>query len=359
MGAKKLQPSERDEIARLHSKGYSVREIAKRLDRSPSTISHELDAGPWHDTDKHETFYVAIHAQRMRDKRAVHSHKQTMLQKSSQAPLRAYVEIKLRDGWSPEQIAGRLKIDHPGDTSMRCSHETVYAYIYASKQAELKLWEYLPRKQKKRRKQHGRKAHRSRIPDRISIHKRPKAIDDRTEFGHWEGDTVEGKRSIGDGIHTEVERVSGKLLARKIAGITSAETTAAQLAMFQPLLPGARLSTTLDNGKENHGHTRLKTELDIQAYFADPFSSWQRGSNENTNGLVRRYAPKQTDFTTISQADLDDIVEEINNRPRKRLDYYTPNEVFLRELNKFRGCSDSKLNVGIPTAAPRYAKLSL
>lgn len=334
MGATKLTPEDRDEIARLHSKGCGVRQIARRLGRSPSTISTELAAGMWHDSNVHTDVYVAIHAQRLRDKRAKRSHEHTVL---NYKPLRAYVRLRLQEGWSPEQIAGRLPKDHPLDTRMRVSYETIYKFIYAPEQAEDKLWEYLPRKQTKRRKKPGRKVHRSRIPDRVSIHKRPKAIDRRKQFGHWEGDTVEGKRSVGDGIHTEVERVSGKFLARKIERITSKETAAAQLYMFKPLAAKARRTTTLDNGKENHGHQQLKAQLGMQAYFADPYSSWQRGSNENTNGLLRRYMPKQTDFRTVTQEELEEIVEEINNRPRKRLDFYTPNEVFSKQLRRRKG----------------------
>jgi len=337
MGAKKLTEDDRDEIARLHSKGCGVREIARQLGRSPSTISSELAAGMWHDHHVHESVYVAIHAQSLRTKRARQSRKQHVFTKPAYAALRAYVECKLRDGWSPEQISGRLPKDYPDDSAMRVSHETVYAFIYAPEQAGDKFWEYLPRKQKKRRKQPGRKAHRSHIPDRVSIHKRPKAVDKRKQFDHWEGDSVEGKRSVGDGIHTEVERLSGKFLARKVARITSAEAVAAQLAMFTVLPAKARRTTTLDNGRENHGHAKLKDQLGMQAYFADPYSSYQRGCNENTNGLLRRYLPKQTDFTTITQEELDAIVEEINNRPRKRLDFYTPNEVFSRQLKKLRG----------------------
>lgn len=337
MGAKKLTEYDRDEIARLHSKGSGVREIARQLGRSPSTISTELAAGMWHDHNVHESVYVAIHAQSLRNKRAGQSRKQHVLAKPKYVALRAYVECKLRDGWSPEQISGRLPKEYPDDSTMRVSHETIYAFIYAPEQAADKFWEYLPRKQKKRRKQHGRKVHRSHIPDRVSIHKRPKAIDKRKQFGHWEGDSVEGKRSVGDGIHTEVERVSGKFLARKVARITSAEAVTAQLAMFTELPVKARRTTTLDNGRENHDHTELKVQLGMQAYFADSYSSYQRGCNENTNGLLRRYLPKQTDFTTITQDELDTIVEEINNRPRKRLDYATPNEVFSRQLKKLRG----------------------
>lgn len=119
--------------------------------------------------------------------------------------------------------------------------------------------------------------------------------------------------------------------------ITSAEAVAVQLAMFTELPAKARRTTTLDNGRENHGHGKLKDQLGMQAYFADPYSSYQRGCNENTNGLLRRYLPKRTDFSALTQAELDDIVEEINNRPRKRLDYATPNEVFSKQLKKLRG----------------------
>jgi IS30 family transposase len=333
----KLTEEDRDEIARLHSKGYGIREIARQIGRSPSTISNELKVGMWHDHNVHKDVYVAIHAQRLKQERAKLSHKQQILNMPKHTALRAYVEQHLHDGRSPEQIAGRLIKDYPDDLNMRIGHEAIYRYIYAPQQAEEKLWEYLPRKQTKRRKRPGRKVHRSHIPDRVSIHKRPKTIDRRKQFGHYEGDSVEGKRSVGDGIHTEVERVSGKLLARKVTSISSADATTAQLLMFNGLPAKARRSTTLDNGKENHGHKQLKTKLGMQAYFADPYSSWQRGCNENTNGLLRRYVPKQTDFRTLTQKDLDDIVEEINNRPRKRLDFYTPNEVFSRKLKKLKG----------------------
>lgn len=334
MGAQKLTPEERDKIAWLHSKGCGVREIARQLRRSPSTISTELQAGTWHDNNVHVAVYVAIHAQNLRDIRAKRSHEHTAL---DYRPLEVYVRLHLQQGWSPEQIAGRLPRDYPLNGHMRISYETIYKFIYDSKQADEKLWEYLPRKQTKRRKKPGRKVHRSRIPDRVSIHERPKVVDKRKTFGHWEGDSVEGKRSVGDGIHTEVERLSGKLLARKVTRIASNDTAAVQLRMFKPLPKRARQTTTLDNGKENHGHTRLKAVLGMQAYFADPYSSWQRGTNENTNGLLRRYLPKGTDFRTVSPSELASIVEEINNRPRKRLDYQTPNEVFSRQLRNTKG----------------------
>ena len=334
MGAKKLTTEDRDEIARWHAKGCSVREIARQVGRSPSTISVEIQRGTWRDDNVHTAVYVAIHAQSLRDKRAANSHQPVALKHE---PLEAYVRLKLQDGWSPEQIAGRLPVDYPDDRKMRISHETIYAYVYAKERADEKLWEYLPRKQKKRRKHRSQKVHRSHIPDRVSIHDRPIAIEDRQEFGHFEGDSIEGKRSVGDGIHTEVERKSRKLFGRKVPKITSQAATQAQVAIFQPLPPAARKTTTLDNGKENHGHMQLKATLNVQAYFADSYRSSQRGCNEYHNGLVRRYLPKQTDFRTVTQEELDDIIEEINRRPRKCLDFRTPDEVFSEELEKLRG----------------------
>ncbi len=334
MGRKKLQPEERDEIARLSSKGFGVREIARRVGRSASTISEELRAGAWHDDNRHTVSYVAIHAQRLREQRAKRSYKRSAFEKPA---LGAYVRTKVGFGWSPEQIAGRLLVDYPEDTGMRVCHETIYRFVYARAQAEEKLWEYLPRKQQKRRKQNGRSVQRSRIPDRVSIHYRPTEIDDRSQFGHYEGDSVEGKRSVGDGIHTEVERLSRKLFAVKVGRIASREAADAQLQIFGSLPPVARLSTTLDNGREHHLHGEVTAALGLDIYFADPYSSWQRGCNEYHNGLLRRYLPKQTDFTTLHQGELDDMVEEINNRPRKCLAYKTPNEVYSEQLDILGG----------------------
>jgi transposase, IS30 family len=234
----------------------------------------------------------------------------------------------LRKGWSPEQIAGRLKeIEHPTDQHWNIHHETIYQFIYSKDNKDKKLWEYLPRKQKKRKKQTGRSVHRSQIPNRVSIHNRPEKVNKRSEFGHWEGDSVEGKRSEKDGIHTEVERVSRLLAAQKMKTITSKQAVIAQIRIFKNLPKHARRSTTLDNGKEHHHHSRL-WELKMSTYFADPYSSWQRGTNENTNGLLRRYLPKGSSFQDLAQDELEDIVEEINNRPRKVLGYNTPREVF-------------------------------
>jgi len=235
-------------------------------------------------------------------------------------------------GWSPEQIAGRMKLVFKKNLEMRITPETIYRFIYSEKYKHRKFWEYLPWKRKKRRKILGRGVHRGSIPNRISIHLRPTAIDDNKEFGHFEGDSVEGLNHK-NGVHTEVERVSRKYFAILVNCINSEEALNAQVKIFKRLPANARKSTTLDNGRENHLHYKLKENLGMDTYFADPYSSWQRGSNEYHNGLLRRYFPKKTDFSKVTQFDINEVVKEINDRPRKCLEYYTPNEVFLRELN--------------------------
>lgn len=312
-----MTSAERDRIAQWVSQKVGVREMARRLNRSPSSISEELARN----THK-EAGYVAIHAQALTDERVEKARKRHPLKNE---PIFVYVHKKLRCGWSPEMIAGRLEKDHGKPV---ISHEAIYQYIYAEENKERRLWEYLPWKRTKRKKKQGRGVHRSRIPQRVSIHERPEAINARIEFGHWEGDTVEGK-GRRDGIHTEAERVSRLFAAQKVPRIASEETIAAQLSLFERIPADARRSTTLDNGRENHLHYRLK-ELSMETYFADPYSSWQRGTNEYHNGILRRYLPKGTDFDTLEEEELQDIVDEINNRPRKCLGWSTPREVFTK-----------------------------
>lgn len=317
--AKKLDAGERDRIAVWRGQGVKAREMARRLGREPSTISRELSRN-----GHARAGYIAIHAQRQAEKRIAAARKRHPLK---DAETYAYVHDKLRSGWSPELIAGRLREEHG---SPMIHHETIYRFLYAEENAGKRLWEYLPWKRTKRRKKAGRRVHRSRIPDRVSIRERPEAVNARKEFGHWEGDTVEG-RAHRDGLHTEVERVSRFLAAAKVARIASAETVALQERLFASLPFEARRSTTLDNGRENHEHLQLHV-LGMRTYFADPYSSWQRGTNEFHNGLLRRYFPKGTDFSAVDDDELQDIVAEINHRPRKCLAFRTPAEVFSEQL---------------------------
>jgi len=272
---------------------------------------------------------VAIHAEVLSAKRKSNAGKRHPLKNKQ---VFQWVIKRMVRGWSLEQISGRMKLIFKDDPLMRITPETIYSFIYSDEFRHRKFWEYLPWKRKKRKQKQGRSVHRGSIPDRVSIHLRPNSIDNKTEFGHFEGDTVEGLNHKG-GVHTEVERVSRKFFVRLVAGINSDEAIKAQMEIFRPLPKEVRKSTTLDNGRENHKHMKLK-ELGMQTYFADPYSSWQRGSNEHHNGLLRRYFPKKTDFSKITQFEIDEVVDEINSRPRKCLGYFTPNEVFLRELNK-------------------------
>lgn len=311
----KLSAEERDLIAVYRGGGLGIREISRRLNRSPGTISEEIKRNSF------KGYYVAIHAQNVSQERK--------LKAKQRFPLKdpvtfAYVLEKLESGWSPEQIAGRLKKEK-GKTII-CP-ETIYRYIYDHKNQAKRLWEYLPLKRVKRRKKLGRQVHKEQIKAKISIHLRPKEINNRQIFGHWEGDTVEGKNHY-QGIRSEVERMARFLMAAKLKTVDSAETVSAQITMFGHLPKSARISTTVDNGNEHAKHLLLKEKLGTQSYFADPYSAWQRGTNENTNGLLRRYLPKGSSFVDLTQEDLDDIVWEINNRPKKVLNYNTPQEVF-------------------------------
>jgi len=248
---KKLTAIERDQIALLHTQGISNSEIARRLRREVSTIGRELKRNRWGET------YVAIHAQQLARERASYvAHSKQPLKNPD---VYDYVTARLRDGWSPDQIAGRLKKDHPKDRYLWITAETIYRWIYQPEQIKRDdpWYEYLRRKQKKRRKYKGRKVHRARIPDRVSIHLRETVINERKQFGHWEGDTVEGKEHKG-GLHTEVERMSRFIAGKKVDSITSEATIRVQQQLFAGLPSKARKTTTLDNGRENHLHKRLK-----------------------------------------------------------------------------------------------------
>lgn len=320
-----VRSDERELIAIWVNQGISIRTIAKRVHRSHSTVmrevrrNHSLISGR----------YVAITAERRAEERSIRSRRHHPLKNPD---IYSYILERLRRSWSPEQISGRLKKEN--GHSIICP-ETIYRFIYQENNQDKKIWEYLPRKQKRRQKQTGRSCQKARIPQRVSIHQRSEAIDNRRQFGHWEGDTIEGKKSEGDGIHTEVERQSRFLIARKVDRIASPETIRAQLRMFRSLPDTARQSTTLDNGREHHRHMALRF-LGMTTYFCDPYASWQRGTNENTNGLLRRYCPKGSSLKDLTQDELNDIVWEINSRPRKCLGYNTSREAFEEQLKVVR-----------------------
>lgn len=316
----KIKAWERDQIAILLASGASKRLIARKLGRSMSSIIDEVNRNSIDDK------YQAIRAQELSQKRNNKSRKTNPLKNSK---IFSYVCEKLREGWSPEQIAGRLKRNNDGQTII--CHETIYHYIYSPEGKSKRLSEYLVRKHRKRRPWFGRCLYRRGIANRISIRERPKEINNRSIFGHWETDVVEGKAHSG-GIQSMLERKTRLYLAKLLINIDSEYGFKAQAEMLVNLPVWARLSVTFDNGRENYNHHKLTRDYGIKTYFCDPNCAWQRGSNENHNGILRRYIPKKTDLTKITQFELDSIIEEINNRPRKCLQYETPIEAFQREL---------------------------
>lgn len=326
---KKITPDERDKIAIWLAEKCTIRDISRHLCRSPSSISDEVKRNSVNGV------YEAIQAQKLCDLR---NHSSRKLNPKKHMWVKNYVVDKLRSGWSPEQISGRLKRDNK--KPIIC-HETIYRMIYAPENKTEKLAQYLVRFHKNRsRKKYDWLPRRS-IQNRVSIHDRPQYINKKHNFGHWETDVVEGRKHVM-GIQTMLERKTRFYQAVFIPKIDASCGIKAQINLLSKYPKLATLSVTMDNGKENFDHRKLN-ELGIKTFFCDPYSSWQKGSNENHNGILRRYIPKKTDLTNISQFELNCILEEINNKPRKCLKYETPFEAFSRELNsiKLKECSDS------------------
>jgi len=320
-----ITASERDKIAVWKAAGVGVREMARRLGRNHSVVSRELKR------NKTNGYYVAIAAQAKAKKR---KHWAGLRPPLKDDQLYAQIMRQLRQGWSPEIIAGRLKRKNGGKPVI--CHETIYRFIYEKANKSLKLWQYLARGRAKRRQWYGRKTRQEKIPNRVSIHDRPKEIETRKVFGHWEGDSVIG-RGHKQAIHTEVERLSRYFQAKLLKSFDSEATVEAQRTIFAQLPPSARKSATLDNGLEFVKHEQLTQTLGMRVFFADPYCSCQRGTNENINGLLRRYLPKGTSFKQLTQEELDDIVWEINHRPKKCLNWATPQEVFTNYVTVEKG----------------------
>jgi len=234
------------------------------------------------------------------------------------------VEQLLRQDWSPEQIAGRLKLEQQPTVS----HECIYLYVYAEKRRGGTLHQHL-RSQKKQRKRYSGYIRRGQIPNRISIEKRPKIVARKGRFGDWEADTIVGARHKG-GLLSLVERKSKLIRLRKLATKSAAEMKDHSIALLAPL--ATRVHTiTVDNGKEFCDHELIAAALQAHIYFAHPYASWERGLNENTNGLVRQYFPKKYHFASITDKDVQQVEDLLNDRPRKTLGYRTPNEVFFKQ----------------------------
>ena len=320
-----LSLEERVEMQQRLESGDSLRAIGRSLGRSPSTISRECRRAAGERSE-----YKAQAAQKHRQ---VCRKKPRVTRKLDDAALWGTVQALLRARWSPEQIAGILARGFPDAASYRVSHETIYSAVYLVPRGELRkeLIGCLRQGRSTRKPRTRGTDRRGQIPDMQSIHVRPPEIQDRLIPGHWEGDLIKGagnRSSVG----TLVERTSGFVVLAKMRSASAADALESFGKALKGIPEALRKTLTYDQGKEMSYHTALTLRTGVQVYFADPHSPWQRGSNENTNGLLRQYMPKGTDLSVYSQSELDQIALSLNTRPRKRHQFRTPLEVYNDHL---------------------------
>ena len=296
----------------------SLGEIAKALGRSKSTVSREIKRN----SSPEYRLYLSHRAHGRAELRKTQANTHQRLKNER---IEAYVRSMLKDGWSPELIAGRIGFDHPG---LSISHEAVYQFIYhPDTEGHQELIQCLRRAHRKRRnKGIGRKERKTKIPNRVPIDQRPPSVETRIRFGHWEGDSLVSRKSLV-ALNSLVERKSRYLMLTKLDAKTAEATCDAIVERLKDLPRKARRTLTLDNGTENAKHEAITAAIGTKCYFARPYASWQRGTNEHVNGLVRWYLPKGTDFSKISAEQIARIEFLINNRPRKCLGFRKPIEV--------------------------------
>jgi IS30 family transposase len=316
-----LTLAEREEISRGLRAGYSIRSIAADLKRAPSTISREINRnGGLQDYRANQADTAAWDRARRPKTCKLAQHR----------ALAQVVASKLKRLWSPQQIAGWLKNAYAGNEDFQVSHETIYRTLYIQARGALKkeLLEHLRRTRVMRRSRHHTQKtdHHGRILDTVSISERPPSVEDRSIPGHWEGDLLIGSHSSQ--IATLVERNTRYVMLVKVAKKDTETVINALIKQARNLPDELYKSLTWDRGKEMSAHKRFTLATDIQVYFCDPQSPWQRGTNENTNGLLRQYLPKGIDLSGLTQAGLNRIARSLNERPRKTLDYQTPAQRF-------------------------------
>lgn len=326
MNYHRLSEGEREEISRMLAQGCSFGDVARFLGRSVSTISNEVSAGGCN-----RYVYRATTAHR-RARRKARKRKLWKRKILLQPCIRKYVHAKLRLRWSPEEIARKIAKEYPLDMTMRISPEAIYSYLYVLPKGALKkeLLACLRRERKRRHKRRNGGAEaigRGKILDMLSIEERPKEVADRIVPGHWEGDLLIGKNRQS-ALGSLVERTTRTTILVPLKNRT-AETVRKAFAKEAKKLPlHMRLSMTYDQGKEMSEHKLFTQETRMQVYFAHPASPWERGTNENTNGIIRQFFPKGTDFSKISRREVKHVQHLLNGRPRKVLNWATPYEVF-------------------------------
>ncbi len=345
---------ERAHIQFLLQRGFTVRAIARTVKRSPSTVSRELHRNGWVSPSLPRGRgrppvcggYRAEQAQQRAEFEAGKARRLPRLRPGTW--LWDRMRLLLGRGHSPEQISGILRRMHPGDPERNVSHETIYTAIYAMPRGELRteIIGLLRQAHRVRRPRARGEDRRGKIPDMVSIHVRPPEIDERVVPGHWEGDTLKGARNAS-AVGTLVERTTLFVTLAKLADGSADAAVAGFSHVLNRIDAQKRLSMTYDQGKEMAGHVRLADQTGIKVYFADPHSPWQRGINENTNGLLRQYLPKGADLSVLSQEDLDRVAFDLNVRPRKSLGWKCPLELFMPESFDYE--SFYRKTVALPT----------
>jgi len=311
-----LAQGERYAMANMMHRGYSYREIARILGRSVSTISREKRRN----ATQHDGRYRAEKAHQYAMARRSRTRKQDQYSLEEWEAVAGLVVRK----WSPEQIAGRAR-----SMRKRCmSKETIYRYLRRERRAGGQTWRHLRIVSKFGRKRRGSPATRGRLVGKRHISQRPRAVELRVHMGHWEGDTVMGS-DMRHCVLTLVERVSGYVIIKKLTARTKEQAAAALKQAIDEVKRKVR-TITLDNGTEFHDYDKVEAECAVKFYFATPYHSWERGTNENTNGLIRQYLPKGMCMRHVTQQDCDAIAAELNDRPRRRLAFKTPSERFAR-----------------------------
>lgn len=326
---KRLSVTEREEISRNLARGVSQADIARSLGRSPSTISREIRGG----SCNRYTYRAGVASRRAQRKASARKSGKRKL--AVNEPLWRYVTRRLRLQWSPDQIAQALVREYLNDTTMRIAPDTIYTTVYVLPKGALKkeLLSCLRREHKRRyhRRSANQPANQRKLADMVLIDKRPAAVNERIVPGHWEGDLLIGKnRQSAMGSLTE--RTTRTTILVPLKNRTASEVRRAFVREFKKLPKQMRLTLTYDQGREMAEHQLFAKQTNMQVYFAHPASPWERGTNENTNGLIRQYFPKGTNFSKISRREIKWAQNRLNGRPRKALDYQTPYEVFNKLL---------------------------
>ena len=325
MSCEHITPEQRNELSVLLQTGVLQVDIAKILRKSEPAISKEIKRN-----SVDGKYHARLAKEQTRSRRI--SANQRFRKIENNFWLRRYIIKKLKLYWSPEQIAGRLKINYPNDKDKRIGKDSIYKFVCFKRKDLVK---YLRCKKGKYRRRYGtriREKERERMKKK-RIDTRPQIVESRGRLGDWEGDTIVGKDNSH--ILTHVDRRSGLLLADKLERGLAELTREKVVERFSSLPRSKKFTITYDNGVTFSEHEMIEKETEIDVYFAYPYHSWERGCNENCNGLIRQFFPKGSSFEKVKQKDIEKIVKLINNRPRKRLSYYTPREVFLEKVKIF------------------------